>query len=217
MSPVASWANAGKLSGQKSVISREALQHAQQVCLFSVGLHSPHQGSVMGKWGGIFMAATCAPRVWPMCILVLVEPLLLMNGCLFIGENPTFAANEKAIPLSATLWIWVIAVTSVPRQYVKGCIGVSSKILHGTVTLVLCIVNFNRYVPPLKPVSSRWSLELPESPPAIEEELRKQESLLNHLHEDLMKMKDMEKEEQLWEVQRVVTQLKRKVACSVNW
>jgi RalA-binding protein 1 len=68
-----------------------------------------------------------------------------------------------------------------------------------------------RYVPPLKPVSSRWSLELPDSPSAIEEELTKQESLLNHLHEELMKVKDLEKEEQLWEVQRVVTQLKRKL------
>ena len=73
----------------------------------------------------------------------------------------------------------------------------------------------NRYVPPLKPVTSRWSLELPDSPPAIEEELRKQESLLNHLHEELMKVKDMAKEEQLWEVQRVVTQLKRKVKTPV--
>jgi len=65
----------------------------------------------------------------------------------------------------------------------------------------------------LKPVSSRWSLELPDSPSAIEEELRKQESLLSHLHEDLAKVKgDLEKDEQLWEVQRVVTQLKRKVS-----
>ena len=39
-----------------------------------------------------------------------------------------------------------------------------------------------------------------------------QESLLNELHEDLLKgKKDPAKEEQLWEVQRVVTQLKRKV------
>jgi len=74
--------------------------------------------------------------------------------------------------------------------------------------------SLDRYVPPLKPVSSRWSLELPDSPPAIEEELRKQESLLNHLHEELMKVKDLAKEEQLWEVQRVVTQLKRKVNVS---
>ena len=60
-------------------------------------------------------------------------------------------------------------------------------------------------------MTSRWSLELPDSPSAIEEELKKQESLLNHLHEELMGVKDMSKEEQLWEVQRVVTQLKRKV------
>ena len=64
----------------------------------------------------------------------------------------------------------------------------------------------------MKPgLGSRWSLELPESPSAIEEELHKQESLLNQLHEDLMKVKDAGKEEQLWEVQRMVTQLKRKV------
>ena len=83
----------------------------------------------------------------------------------------------------------------------------------GTSVTNQCLMHcsFDRYVPPLKPVSSRWSLELPDSPPAIEEELRKQESLLNHLHEELMKVKALAKEEQLWEVQRVVTQLKRKV------
>ena len=69
----------------------------------------------------------------------------------------------------------------------------------------------------MKPgLGSRWSLELPESPSAIEEELHKQESLLNQLHEDLMKVKDARKEEQLWEVQRMVTQLKRKVKSSFN-
>jgi len=68
-----------------------------------------------------------------------------------------------------------------------------------------------KYVPPLRPVTSRWSLELPESPSALHEEITKQESLLNELHEDLLKgKKDPAKEEQLWEVQRVVTQLKRK-------
>jgi len=88
----------------------------------------------------------------------------------------------------------------------------------GTSVTNQCLMHcsFDRYVPPLKPVSSRWSLELPDSPPAIEEELRKQESLLNHLHEELMKVKDLAKEEQLWEVQRVVTQLKRKVKTFVT-
>ena len=74
----------------------------------------------------------------------------------------------------------------------------------------------SRYVPPLKPVTSRWSLELPESPTAIEEELRKQESLLTHLHQDIAKKHNEEKEEQLWEVQRVCTQLKRKVVPNVK-
>ncbi len=70
---------------------------------------------------------------------------------------------------------------------------------------------YDRYVPPLRPVTSRWSLELPDSPSAIEEELHKQESLLTQLHEDLMRVEDTQKEDHLWEVQRVVTQLKRKV------
>jgi hypothetical protein len=58
---------------------------------------------------------------------------------------------------------------------------------------------------------SRWSLEMPESPTALLDELAKQEQLLNMLHEQVRCSKDHDKEEQLWEVQRVVTQLKRKV------
>lgn len=47
----------------------------------------------------------------------------------------------------------------------------------------------------------------------MEEELQKQESLLNALHAEINAgCTDEEKEEQLWEVQRVVTQLKRKVS-----
>ena len=38
-----------------------------------------------------------------------------------------------------------------------------------------------------------------------------QEILLDELHRDVMTVKDTEKEERLWEVQRVVTGLKRKV------
>ncbi|XP_067653624.1 ralA-binding protein 1-like isoform X2 [Haliotis asinina] len=69
-----------------------------------------------------------------------------------------------------------------------------------------------RYVPPLKPATSRWSLELPDNPAALEEELAKQESLLNELHRELNAgVTDSDKAEQLWEVQRVVTQLKRKI------
>lgn len=46
----------------------------------------------------------------------------------------------------------------------------------------------------------------------MEEELQKQESLLNALHAEINAgSTDQEKEELLWEVQRIVTQLKRKV------
>ncbi|XP_013382474.1 ralA-binding protein 1 isoform X2 [Lingula anatina] len=72
-------------------------------------------------------------------------------------------------------------------------------------------VVIKKHVPPLKPATSRWSLELPDDPGQIEDELRKQESVLEQLHKDLKKKSDPGKEEQLWEVQRVVTQLKRKL------
>lgn len=69
-----------------------------------------------------------------------------------------------------------------------------------------------KYVPPIEPDSSRLSLELPDSPRAIEEELTRQENLLNTIHAELNTgLRDKQKEEQLWEVQRVVTQLKRKL------
>ncbi|XP_060073425.1 ralA-binding protein 1-like [Ylistrum balloti] len=72
-------------------------------------------------------------------------------------------------------------------------------------------VQLKRYKPPLRPTTSKWSLELPDNPAGLEEELAKQESLLNALHQEVAGVKDADKEEQLWEVQRVVTELKRKI------
>lgn len=73
-------------------------------------------------------------------------------------------------------------------------------------------VEIKKYKPPIKPTTSRWSLELPESLALMEEELHKQESLLNALHNEINAgSTDEEKEELLWEVQRIVTQLKRKI------
>ncbi|XP_069102982.1 ralA-binding protein 1-like isoform X1 [Argopecten irradians] len=72
-------------------------------------------------------------------------------------------------------------------------------------------VQLKRYKPPLRPTTSKWSLELPDNPAGLEEELAKQESLLNALHQEVSGVKDADKEEQLWEVQRVVTELKRKI------
>ncbi|XP_071943357.1 uncharacterized protein [Antedon mediterranea] len=60
--------------------------------------------------------------------------------------------------------------------------------------------------------SSRTSLELPDSSLILEEELNKQEAILSEMHERVNKgTADKNTEEQLWEVQRIVTQLKRKI------
>ncbi|XP_034170745.2 ralA-binding protein 1 [Pangasianodon hypophthalmus] len=71
----------------------------------------------------------------------------------------------------------------------------------------------------LKPVVHplRWSNvatmpALPDTQESIKEEIRRQEFLLNRLHRDLQAgIKDLSKEERLWEVQRILTALKRKL------
>ncbi|XP_062843698.1 ralA-binding protein 1 isoform X2 [Trichomycterus rosablanca] len=71
----------------------------------------------------------------------------------------------------------------------------------------------------LKPVVRplRWSNvatmpALPDTQESIKEEIRRQEFLLNRLHRDLQAgIKDLSKEERLWEVQRILTALKRKL------
>ncbi|XP_004714153.1 ralA-binding protein 1 [Echinops telfairi] len=63
----------------------------------------------------------------------------------------------------------------------------------------------------------RWSNmatmpTLPDTQESIKEEIRRQEFLLNCLHRDLQGgVKDLSKEERLWEVQRILTALKRKL------
>ena len=71
-------------------------------------------------------------------------------------------------------------------------------------------VNIKKYVPP---ISGQLGVNLlPESPHAIEEEMKKQESLLEDLHKEISKGKaSKDTEEKLWEQQRIVTQLKRKL------
>ncbi|XP_076463673.1 uncharacterized protein LOC143295884 isoform X2 [Babylonia areolata] len=92
---------------------------------------------------------------------------------------------------------------------------ISHRVLNALFTLAHQIFKdtyLKKYVPPLKPATSRWSLELPDNTVALEEELAKQESLLNQLHGQLNAGRgDPHTEDQLWEVQRVVTQLKRKI------
>lgn len=68
-----------------------------------------------------------------------------------------------------------------------------------------------RYVPPL----TSSSPGLPDNPDDIKTELRKQDSLLTQIHSEMNAgFITKKREEQLWEVQRIITQLKRKLRSS---
>lgn len=76
----------------------------------------------------------------------------------------------------------------------------------------------SRYVGPLRPPPDRLSSYLPTSAEGLEEELGKQQSLLRLLHWQLEELRargiaagDPAREQELWEVQMVETQLKRKL------
>ncbi|KAH8354246.1 hypothetical protein KR084_004767 [Drosophila pseudotakahashii] len=69
-------------------------------------------------------------------------------------------------------------------------------------------VQLIKYVPPLTSASPK----LPGTPEDIQTELRKQDSLLNQIHSEMNAgFITKKREEQLWEVQRIITQLKRKL------
>lgn len=62
-----------------------------------------------------------------------------------------------------------------------------------------------RYVPPIASTSPN----LPETVEDIQLELRKQESLLNQIHAEMNAgLHSKKREEELWETQRIITQLK---------
>ena len=73
--------------------------------------------------------------------------------------------------------------------------------------------HFKKYVPPI----TSSSLPLPETEVEIEAEIRKQESLLADLHLQISSGAASKKtEEQIWEQQRIVTQLKRKLRTAIK-
>lgn len=82
---------------------------------------------------------------------------------------------------------------------------------HRLLTAFLCHcktlftdTTIHKYVPPLAPGSV-----FPEGKKELEAELPKQEALLNQLHREMSEgFVCKSREEQLWEVQRIVTQLK---------
>jgi len=93
----------------------------------------------------------------------------------------------------------VLSPTMQISHRVLNCIFEHSSDLFAGVTLT-------KYIPPICGPSVR----LPESLAAIQEEMRKQESLLAELHHEISSgVVVAAREEQLWEQQRIVTQLKR--------
>ncbi|XP_075984425.1 ral interacting protein isoform X2 [Anticarsia gemmatalis] len=69
-------------------------------------------------------------------------------------------------------------------------------------------VQLTKYVPPLAALPA----DFPECAAALSEELRKQESLLNQIHAEMHAgFITPARDQQLWEAQRIVTQLKRKL------
>lgn len=76
-------------------------------------------------------------------------------------------------------------------------------LLHHSRALFPNLVIF-KYVPPVNS-----GVQLPERPLLLENELKKQESLLTQIHTEMhIGCISKEREEKLWEVQRIITQLK---------
>ena len=86
----------------------------------------------------------------------------------------------------------------------------SSRLLHALLHHCPALfpnTRIERYVPPLES-----GAKLPEHPVEIDRELKKQESLLTQIHKEMnVCCISKQREELLWEVQRIITQLKRKL------
>ncbi|KAG5878024.1 RalA-binding protein 1 [Gonioctena quinquepunctata] len=79
-------------------------------------------------------------------------------------------------------------------------------LLHHCQALFPNVIIF-KYIPPLSS-----GMQLPEKPQLMELELKKQESLLSQIHKEMnVGCISKDSEEKLWEVQRIITQLKRKL------
>lgn len=68
------------------------------------------------------------------------------------------------------------------------------------------------------PPITATSPNLPETADEISRELKKQDSLLNQIHAEMNAgYVTKKREEQLWEVQRIITQLKVKISTRLNF
>ncbi|CAG9855385.1 unnamed protein product [Phyllotreta striolata] len=131
---------------------------------------------------------------------------------------------ENLPPLNKLLLSWLIIhldnislnekQNKMSKQHIASALNhtfhVSSRLLqallHHSRALFPDLVVF-KYIPP---VTS--GVQLPERCQLLEIELKKQESLLSQIHNEMrIGCISKEREEKLWEVQRIITQLKRKL------
>lgn len=92
----------------------------------------------------------------------------------------------------------------IPKVF-RQCVLDSSWInIKNSLTIVIFLLF--RYVPP---INASTSPNLPETVEEIHCELRKQESLLSQIHTEMNSgVHSKKREEELWETQRIITQLK---------
>uniref|UniRef100_U5EXH6 Putative ral n=1 Tax=Corethrella appendiculata TaxID=1370023 RepID=U5EXH6_9DIPT len=131
---------------------------------------------------------------------------------------------EQLPNVNRTLLAWIIlhldAVTQnekfnkINAQNIAMLLSPTLQMSHRLLVAILCHCSslfsdteLSKYIPPITASSP-----VPETPEAIAKELRKQESLLAQIHAEMNAgFITKKREEQLWEVQRIITQLKRKL------
>ncbi|XP_058821572.1 ralA-binding protein 1 [Topomyia yanbarensis] len=140
-------------------------------------------------------------------------------------EHELVSLVEQLPSCNRTLLAWTIlhidAVTQnelhtkMNAQNIAMLLSPTLQMSHRLFVGILCHCNhlfgdtkLLKYVPPI----TASSPNLPETPDEISAELKKQESLLAQIHAEMNAgFVTKKREEQLWEVQRIITQLKRKL------
>ncbi|XP_019560513.2 ralA-binding protein 1 [Aedes albopictus] len=140
-------------------------------------------------------------------------------------EQELVSLVEQLPSSNRTLLAWVIlhldavtqneSHTKMNAQNIAMLLSPTLQMSHRLFVAILCHCNnlfadteLLKYVPPI----TASSPNLPETPDEISTELRKQESLLAQIHAEMNAgFVSKKREEQLWEVQRIITQLNRKL------
>ncbi|XP_045487050.1 ralA-binding protein 1 isoform X2 [Pieris rapae] len=129
----------------------------------------------------------------PSCNLALVGWVMRHLECVLANE-PTNHVNIQ------TLCTYLCPALGVSQNLLTYLVNKAEKMFPD--------VYLTKYVPPLLSIPP----DFPENANEISTELRKQESVLNQIHSEMHAgVVTADRDQQLWEAQRIVTQLKRKL------